>query len=68
MTELCLDLCSVGDEGVKHLFGCVGKIEKLSLNGCVISPETYTKLKELYSNCLCGDSLFWQLPFFATTI
>ena len=52
MTELCLDQCNVGGDGVKHLFGCVGKIEKLSLYKCVISPETYSKLKELYGNCL----------------
>ena len=52
MTELCLDLCDVGDEGVKHLFDCVGKIEKLSLFRCMNSPETYSKLKELYGNCL----------------
>ena len=52
MTELYLYLCVVGDEGVKHLFGCVGKIEKLSLYRCMNSPETYSKLKELYGNCL----------------
>ena len=52
MTELCLDRCDVGDEGVKHFLGCVGKIEMLSLYFCVNSPETYSKLKELYGNCL----------------
>ena len=48
MAELCLDLCDMSDEGVKHFFDCVGKIEKLSLHRCIDSSETSSRLKELY--------------------